>query len=287
MNVRILAVALVFASAALAQTATNQSHATATTVASSAAAASVPAPTKTFAFDVVSIRQRKTPPQLEDVQQLGPTADGYRNHWSMLGLLLTAYTPQIGGALAYAPDQVKGLPEWVTNERYDVDARVADADRPAWQNPVAQKQMLQSMLQSLLAERFRLVVHREVREASVSSLVVAKGGPKFKQTDPTAKPSDGFRMPDGGIEVTRQDGLGFYGTSMANFASFLVGWNRGGAIQDKTGLTGRYDIILKFAPSEPGDEVLSALPSLGLKLDTQKSQVETLVIDHIERPSEN
>ena len=232
--------------------------------------------------------------------QYGPTADGYRaTNVPMFLLFNTAYTPEVGGAVFYGNDQLRGLPEWI-NQRYDIDARIADEDKAEWQKPESQKVMLQAMLQAMFADRCKMVVHREVKEVAVSSLVVAKGGPKFKETDPTAKHPGGAKLPWGGVLVPSATGLSFYGTSMASFASFLS--NAGRPVQDRTGLTGMYDITMKPpAPSgptpgeqqdgptasDPGYGVDSALSDLGLKLEPGKGQVETLVIDHIERPSEN
>ena len=242
------------------------------------------------------------------LKQDGPTADGYRSHQPLALLLLTAYVPQVGGAAFYTIDKIKGLPDWMMSDGYDIDARIADEDRSEWQKPEMQKVMLRAMLQAMLAERCKLAVHREVKETQVTTLVVAKGGPKFKQTDPTVAHPDGQRMPFGGVLVGHgEDGMSFYDTSMASFASFLSSFaNQGYPVQDKTGLTGRYDFALKFgktAADEQQDEsaaadprgagnplgslVLSGLNSVGLKLDSEKGQVETLVIDHMERPSAN
>jgi uncharacterized protein (TIGR03435 family) len=255
------------------------------------------APVRAYAFEVISIRRNKTPTTLEVLAHDGPTADGYRNHSPLLLPLLTAYVPQAGGAAFYTFDQIKGIPDWLVGERYDVDARIADQDRAKWKKPAAQKAMLASMLQSLLTDRCKLAVHREMKETQVTSLMVAKGGPKFKETDPTVEHPDGQRLPFGGVIVLRgEDGMSLYDISMASFASFLSSQaNEGRPVQDKTGLSGRYDITFKSAKrGEPADdedpgssEILSGLNNLGLKLDSEKGQVETLVIDYMERPSDN
>jgi uncharacterized protein (TIGR03435 family) len=272
------------------------------------AAASQPAaaaPAKAYAFDVVSIRQNKTPATVAVLKQDGPTADGYRSHQPLTLLLLTAYVPQLGGASFYNfQDQIKGLPDWLLSDGYDIDARIADEDRAEWQKPESQKVMLQAMLQAMFAERCKMAVHREVKEVAVYSLVVAKGGPKFKETDPTVEHPDGIKLPWGGVMVPGKDGMNLYGTSMASLASLLGGSGGAGrTIQDKTGLTGSYDLVMKNpdrggpAPGEQqggptasdpgGSAIYSVLGDLGLKLESAKGQVETLVIDHMERPSEN
>jgi uncharacterized protein (TIGR03435 family) len=225
---------------------------------------------------------------------------------------MTAYAPQTGGVAYYMQDQIKALPDWVMSERYDIDARIAEEDRVDWQNPAEQKVMLQSMLQTMLVERCKLAVHREVKQSAVYSMVVAKGGPKVKETDPTVEHPRGMKLPDGGVIVLSNGGRGFYGVSMASFASGLSEMMiNSPPVQDKTGLTGKYDIVLTFrfvsklfeserqsgpSASDPGASIASdpaaAINSLlqdqfGLKLVPVKGPVETLVIDHIERPTPN
>jgi uncharacterized protein (TIGR03435 family) len=269
-------------------------------------------PAKAYAFDVISIRENKTPMQpMMGMPVFGPTGDGYHiANQSLLIPLLTAYVPQVGGTAFYNPqDQIKGLPDWFMSERYDIDARIADEDRVEWQKPDAQKGMLQAMLQAMFAERCKLTVHREVKEVGVSSLVLAKGGPKFKETDPTVEHPNGIKLPWGGtmvMDFAKGSGtMSFYGATMASFASMMASSGNGGRpIQDKTGLTGKYDITLKLgemmmgsqqgeqqggpAANDPGASITSLLQDqLGLKLESEKGQVETLVIEHMERPSDN
>src|ERR1039458_10573162 len=122
-------------------------------------------------------------------------------------VIMTAYVPQVGGAAFYSAGQVKGLPDWVNSEHYDLDARISDADRAAWQNPAEQKLISQAMLQAMLVERCKLAVHREIKDASVYSLVVGKNGIKFKKTDPTVDPPSGQKLPWGGVLVNARDSM--------------------------------------------------------------------------------
>ena len=284
-----------FACAAFAQTGTAEATANAP-----APTSATSAPARAYAFDVISIRQNKTLPPPAVLAQDGPTADGYRSHQGLLLLLLTAYVPQVSGAAVFAIDQVKGIPDWIMNESYSVDARIADVDRAEWQKPAAQKRMLQSMLQALLADRCKLVAHREVKESRVTSLVLAKDGPKFKETDPSVEHPGGRSLPFGGVVLSGEDGMSFYDTSMASLASFVSSLaNQGRLVQDRTGLNARYDFALTFRKqSEPAEDadpevsplaqhVLSGLNKLGMKLESERGPVETLAIDHMERPSEN
>ena len=265
-------------------------------------------PAKPLAFDVVSIRQdpaaltqrRNGPPQF------GPTGDGYRMAGGPLLLpIITAYIPQTGAA-AFMPDQIKGLPDWVMRDAYDIDAKVSEEDMAEWQKPESQKTMLPAMMQSLLENRFKLAVHRDIKDEPVYLLTVGKGGPKFKETDPTVEHPDGTKLPWGGVLVQSKGAPTLYDTSMASLATLLSsigGQGAGRQIQDKTGLTGRYDITIKppdmgpapppspgdaggaAAASDPGSMIFTVVEGLGLKLESGKQPVETLVIDHIEKPS--
>jgi len=270
-------------------------------MAAGATAQAVPADAKPMAFDVVSVRENKNPPN--GMPAFGPTPDGYHaTGMPMILPLLTAYVPQTGGATFYTESQISGLPDWATRDRYDMDAKVSEADQAEWQKPASQPAMLRAMLQSALADRCKLAVHRNTKEVSVLFLEVGKNGPKFKETDPAEEHPGGITLPFGGIIVPNKDGANLYGASMASLATLLSGMgNRGSPIVDKTGLTGKYDLFLKRPESmgpgpgaqpggvsapDPGSPMLS-VEDLGLKLQAGKSIVETLVIDHMERPSAN
>jgi uncharacterized protein (TIGR03435 family) len=150
------------------------------------------------------------------------------------------------------------------------------------------------ILQAVLAERFRLRVHRETKELPVYALVVGKNGPKLKESAPDAKFTAGFEMrPSARMTNTK--------TPMARLAEFLsIQADR--PVVDRTGLAGAYDFTLEWnltdgqqsAVGTPKDADSSG-PSLftavqeqlGLKLETAKAPIEILVIDHADKPSEN
>ena len=153
------------------------------------------------------------------------------------------------------------------------------------------------MLQTLLADRFHLVAHRETREESIYQLVVAKGGPKLKEADGSQNPSE--RVGRGTITGTAAQI-----SQLVKPLSQQLGRN----IVDRTGLTGRYDFTLQWTlepgqlrgPGDPppplnptlpdpeGTNIFTALQEqLGLKLESGKGTVDFLVIDRAEPPSEN
>ena len=208
---------------------------------------------------------------------------------------------------------IAGAPEWLNGgERYDVEAKVAEAHIAAWKIPALQVKMLRVMMKAALADRMKVAVHIESRDASVYNLVVAKNGPKFKEAQ-TADASalkerhpDGMAIPGGTVMSQGNDGeLRFFGASMESLTQVLSSI-AGRPVQDRTGLTGRYDFSVQIGlppPPPPGQQLAgpsvgavdSATSSifttvqeqLGLKLEPAKGTVETLVIDHVERPSEN
>ena len=152
------------------------------------------------------------------------------------------------------------------------------------------------MAQKLLEDRFQLKFHREQRVMAVYVLEVAKGGPKLKAADANS------------VENSGCEHLGvcnFHKRTLANFARFMQFVVTDKPVVDKTGVTGEFDFTLKWMPDEsqfngmgfrvPVPDGTAPLPGLftaiqeqlGLKLEPQKIPAEVLVIDHVERPSEN
>jgi uncharacterized protein (TIGR03435 family) len=257
------------------------------------------APTKPLAFEVVSIRQNMSPVDVKrpGPPQFGPTADGYRmTDMPLVFAIMTAFPSQSAGAM-FDPVDIAGVPDWAKHDGYDIEAKVAEEDLSKWQNPALQPAMLRAMLQTMLAERCRIVVHHEAKESTVYFLVIGKNGPKLKETDPAKAHPAGTALPDGTTVVPSSSALNLYGASMSTLATVLSAIGKmEHPIQDRTGLAGRYDIVIpKPAPAAEGarpvsdssDEAYSAVEALGLKLQSGKSNVETLVIDHLERPTAN
>jgi bla regulator protein blaR1 len=251
-------------------------------------------------FSVVSIRQNKAGGQ----QVLGRvTPDGWEmRNMFLLGPILTAYVPLAGGAKTYADDQVVGMPPWLVSDdaRFDIDARMDESNLNDWQDPDKQSAMLRTMLQTMLADRLHLRVHRTTKEAPVYALEVSDRGARLKETDPGAAHPGTYPMPGGGmLSMETKDGwmtTHYFGVSVGQLMSFLLGTaNR--PVVDKTGLAGKYDLtIVKPAPSVVGASTVNSasemsaaeiVGQLGLRLKPQQGPVETLVIDHVERPSSN
>ena len=261
-----------------------------------------PAESKQWKFAVVSIRKNNS----GGPKHIGvATADGYQMKNLFLGyLLLTAYVPQTGGAVLYSVDQFLGMPAWLISDddHYDVDAKVDEADLADWKNPAKQPAMQRSMLQALLEDRLKLAVHRSTREAPVYLLTVGKNGPKFKETNPGELHPGARPMPGGGTlssEVKEdQMTVHYFGISIAQLARWVLG-DAGRPVEDKTGLAGRYDVTIQrpalqtgtqqggISAPDLGPSAASIADQLGLRLEPAKGQVETLVIDHVERPSPN
>ena len=216
---------------------------------------------------------------------------------------------------------VLARPDWIASTRYDITAQFSGempVTEPGTVGP------LQLMMQRVFAERFKLAVHTETREIPVYALTLARSdrtlGSKLKPAatdceavmnamlktarDGGPPPTAGPQLPDGrpacGMRFGPGNRLGAGGTSMAAFARSMSN-QAGRIIVDKTGLTGGFDIELEFTadssgaggqPPAAGDTNLPSLftaleEQLGLKLVPERRPVEVLVIDRVERPTEN
>ena len=203
------------------------------------------------------------------------------------------YTLKLLIAAAYDlnPREISGGPGWVDSDHYDILALTPGEKRPNHDEQMA-------MLRSLLADRFKLRFHREQKEFSIYELEVARDGPKLKPS--TAPESD----PPALISTVypQRIHLPARNATMTDFTSLLQRALLDRPVVDKTGLTGRYDFDLDWAPDETqfGGEVPVA-PSdaqsppfftaiqeqLGLKLEAKRGPAEALVVDSVERPSAN
>ena len=251
----------------------------------------------TIKFEVISIKPAQ-PGTAPDERFL---PDGFiRTDVSLSHLIVMAYFP----AVLWSSDRIKNAPDW-TSEHYDLVGKVAPEDVAEWQkhSGMLDNKAVQSALQAALKDRCKLVVHRVPDEIVGYDVVVANRGPGPKMTSPDEVfPSDIRLHPDGSRSgffmnmKSNSSGIAYYNATMEEFVasfSFVSGY----LIQDKTGLTGRYDVILNdtlpIQGAEP-DLYTSLKPaerydfkSSGLRLQQTKVPITDLVIDHIERPSSN
>jgi len=181
-------------------------------------------------------------------------------------------------AYGVADYQVIGGPGWLATDRYNIEAKAANAN--------ATKAEVNAMLQTLLADRFHLKFHRETQDIEVYDLVLDPGGSKMK----ALKDGEDFYCPD---DLSVVCGL-TNPTQLAGFLRVVTGK----PVFDKTGMSGKYNITLSFnvyapkgKPSPKGynkpllEDALR--DQLGLQLVPRKDTLPVLVVDSIERPSEN
>ena len=178
----------------------------------------------------------------------------------------------IMGAWGLGPNQISGGPPWLDTDRYEI---VAKAEKR-----VDDDGILMGMLQTLLAERFRLAVHHETRTIEAFALETAKGGPKLE------KAGDG--------ESTTRNGRGLIDARVITMDRFAEVLSRQMdlPVVNHTGLEGIFNLKLEwnresFRP-ELGPSIFNAIQEqLGLRLRSQKTPTDVLVIDHAEKPTEN
>jgi len=201
----------------------------------------------------------------------------------------------VAAAYSLTPRAISGGPAWTASDRYDILAST-----PGDIQPKLDEQM--AMLRRLLTDRFQLTFHRESKELPVFAITVAKGGPKLK---PSAAPAGTppelintiYPEEKGGVRVV----LPARNATLMQFAAMMQRAVVDRAVVDNTGLSGTYDFDLEWTPDESqfgGNlprTVESTKPSLftamqeqlGLRLEATRGPVSALVIDRVERPSEN
>jgi len=168
---------------------------------------------------------------------------------------------------------------------YDLDARAPGDSQPP-------RETFRQMMQSLLAERFRLRLHREMREMPVYELVVGRNGPKFKPAAP-----DAARAPRNSASG-RNWSVSVDSIDMSGLAGLIENQGfTGRHVIDKTGIAGNYAIQLTYTPDIPpnrGTDATGDIPiftalveQLGLRLQPAKALIDTIVVDHVEKPAEN
>jgi len=174
--------------------------------------------------------------------------------------------------------QIVGGPSWLDSTAYDVSAKIDGNDDIRGED-------LRPLLQALLADRFKLKFHQEMKELSVYSLIVVKTGHKLAEHTGTGGPSGGTLFGSGKASMTAKK---------ATTARLAEGLGRvlGRTVVDNTGLSGTYDFTLEWVPDRSaestGPSIYTALQEqLGLKLESTKGPVEIIAIDSAEKASEN
>ena len=261
-------------------------------------------------FEVASVK--KSAPAQPDQFNIGVHIDGAMVRYSYLPM--RSYIRMAYGVKDY---QVLG-PDWLGTENYDIAAKLPDG---------ATRSQLPEMLQSLLAERFKLVLHRDTRELPVYALVVGKNGPKLKESapDPDADAGPGAK---GNVDVAVTVGRGGGAIDLGRGSLVSYGRDRMEAKKvtltaladwltrlldrpavDMTGIAGTYDFSLEYSLEElrnllrsstggarelpagipdSGTSIFASLEAVGLKLEQRKAPIEVVVVDRIERtPTEN
>lgn len=206
-------------------------------------------------------------------------ANGYTaRNTSVMGLIMDAYG-------IHKVDRIKGLPDWENAVTYNIEARMDDSAVQEFQklSKDEQRAQRQAMLQALLADRFRLKAHFEEKQMPIYEIVVNKSGIKAKPAAPDGHPS----TPLAGHGVIKET------MSIDSLASLLSAFT-GQTFVDKTGVSGKFDISLTWNPeaSSAPDDFRQSLPDamkdqLGLKLVSAKGNVNYLMVDQVEKPSEN
>jgi uncharacterized protein (TIGR03435 family) len=250
-----------------------------------------------FALLTASLTRAQTTTQRFEVASIKPSkSESWKLNFTPTGLsakaVLLRYVLQEAYGI-YDSHMWSGGPAWIDSAKFDIEAR--------YENPQAQptREQRKVMLQQLLADRFKVVVHHEAKEFSVYALVVAKNGPKFRESKPESILHDSLDgAPQCLVPRTNIGLLAYQGCVMHDLVARLSGDSDvGRPVIDKTGLTARYDFELHWMPDDPtyAAKVDPGTPSiftamqeqLGLKLEPAKAPLDTIVIDHAEMPSEN
>jgi len=239
----------------------------------------------TPAFEVASVKPHPFPP---GTFGFGP--QGYTNPIRIAGNRVTLSQNTLTGLVMNAYNvkdyQISGMPEWARgrNQLYDIEAKTEG-------EAAATMEIVRPMLQTLLADRFQLKLHRETKELPVYNLVVGKQGSKLKESVGPRPPLPVTYARPPLVRLNLLD-------RPIEFIVSIIASNADRPVLDKTGLTGRYDFLLEFTASNPdlvprdspdSDRSIFAAvqEQLGLRLVPVKEPTEVLVIDHADRPTAN
>jgi uncharacterized protein (TIGR03435 family) len=241
------------------------------------------------------------PVQFEVASIKSDLSDRMTLHFEDDGVVCTSVPVEFLVQLAYGveSDQIVGLPAWTKTERYSIVAKVDDADVPRWKAMKTDER--DTAFKALLASRFAFKIHFDTSERKIYALVVAKNGPRLQTATAGDSPANGMKRVEGSAfgrnTVSMNNGkIMIQGGKMDVLAKTLAHLDLGYPIEDRTGLTGNYDIALEWTPGnrnaveDSGTElsIFTALEEqLGLKLELEKGSVEMVVVDQMEKPTAN
>ncbi|MDP9051099.1 MAG: TIGR03435 family protein [Acidobacteriota bacterium] len=231
-----------------------------------------------------------------EVATIKPSDPSVQGDWFRVnGRNFTTHNISLSGLIKFAygvhGKQILNGPDWMEQDKYDI-AAVPDAEGQP------NDKQWKGMLQKLIAERFKMKFHTDQRELAVFAVTVAKDGPKnmAENTGGGTLPGMFFRGTPGGIMLPANN------ATMENFAGLLQEVVLDKPVVDQTGLKGRYDFTLKWAPDEsqfdghmhpndapdaPPNLFTAVQEQIGLKIDSTKAKVDVMVVDHVEKPTAN
>jgi uncharacterized protein (TIGR03435 family) len=223
--------------------------------------------------------------EVASVKISDPGRQGNQTQWDPGRLVVrgTSVKQLIQWAYQVTPLQISGGPSWLESKRFDIEAEAEGSHT---------KDELFQMLQPLLANRYKLALHREAKEQSLYVLTTGTNRSRLQDAQagqPTFIDLRGTPLPDNGLtlEVIGQS------VSMPYLVNYLTG-RFARVVVDRTGLKGEFDFKVQVALDEQdlsdkqaavATAMSNAMPLLGLKVDSAKGPVEILVIDHVEEPS--
>jgi uncharacterized protein (TIGR03435 family) len=266
------------------QTQSRESTAAATPTRSPSAAAA------DFEYEVASFKSNKS----------GNGDSGWSNGGDSLTGTNVPLQSLIDAAYGIRDSQLFGAPEWLSAERYDINAKMSGETAAALRglSPDERNLALQGMMQRLFAERLKLTARHDSRELPVYLLLVTKKGSKLTEAKPEERSTTNTSAGSAGMTIKAQ------AMTMDGLAMRLSG-RAGRIVLNKTDLSGKFDFTLSWADERPiqpassdaavpaapdptGPSIFTALQEqLGLKLESSKAPVPVIVIEHVERPSDN
>jgi uncharacterized protein (TIGR03435 family) len=246
---------------------------------------------KLNAYDTVSVRKNNSPTLSSSFH---PSPDG---------LLMTNVNVKQFMLLAFGPTDprlISGLPSWADSTRFDFVAKLDDDTLAALQKlpPAEAAEDRKRMMQTVLFDRFDLKVHLEKKDIPAYALVEAKGGSKLKEADPNmlTNPSPSYHP---GSLLIGDGELSGQAIPIRRLVRGLSG-TVDRQVVDQTGLTGKYDVTLKWLPDRESlnqqdsgangsrASIFTALQEqLGLRLEPTHAEFDTIIVDHIEMPTDN